>query len=288
MGGTVAGVGLTVALALQAFRAPSRLDFEPTRVERTEIPPRRIASLVSEADEMILGLVGPERMVCATYLSTIPESSNVVDLAAKVPVRITHIAQVEPVILLEPDLVVVDDFNRPEVLFLMERAGLRIHRLRYPRGLEDVKSNLRHLGRVLGEEGRSEAWIREIDRLASVAASRLAGREKVRTLVLSGAFWAEGKGTLVDELVRVSGGRNVVEGPSRVLSPEEILLLSPQVVVMSEGGLQLLRSDPALASMKCRCYVVPWREAQPASQFVVESLKGWARRLSPELFEDWK
>ncbi len=285
----VLGVAVVALLLWRAVEASPRYDFLPSRLEAPANPiPRRIASLVSEADEMLLPLVGPERVACVTYLSTIPDASNVVDLARQVEVQVRHIAQIEPIILLEPDLVVVNDFNRPEVLFLMEQAGLRVHRLRYPRCLEDVRTNLIHLGRAVGEAPKTEGWVRELDQIAVEIGRRIQGRPRIRTLVLSGAFWAEGRNTLVHDLLTTAGGENVLTGESRVISPEEILLFDPGVVVVSEGGLQLFQNDPALSILKSRFFVVPWRSNQPPSQFVRGALRAWARRMHPDLFEDWR
>jgi iron complex transport system substrate-binding protein len=286
----VAALALAAACLLtwEALQVGPLPDFEPTRLSSAAPPARRVASLAAEADEMVLELAGPGRMVCATYMSSIHDASNVVELAKLVGVKISNIAQVEPIVLLEPDLVVVNDFNRPEALFLMEQAGLRVHRLRYPRSIEDVRSNLIHLGRALGEEGAAARWVSEIDGVSHECRARTRGRPRIRTLVLSGSLWAEGEGTLVDDLIRTAGGENVMAEGSRVVSPEEIIFMNPEAVVLTESGLNLFQGDPALASLPARKFVVPWRDSQPPTQYVIRAIRSWAVRLHPEAFAGWK
>lgn len=288
---TVAGGGglLVALLGWQAVQVPTTPDFAPTRLAaQTRTPPRRVASLTGEADEMILGMIGPERMVCRTYLATIPEYSNVVEPAQRVSTTIVHISDLEPIAFLRPDLVVVNDFNKPEVVYLMQQAGLNVHRVLYPHTVDDVKANLLHLGRALGAESQALEWIRRIDDTIGEMRRRAQGRVRVPTLVVSGALWAEGSESLVNDLLAAAGGENVITGPSRTLSPEEILFLDPDVVVLSETGLDLFNNDPALQALRARKAVAPWKEVQPPSQFVIEALRLWGRRLHPGLFEDWK
>jgi iron complex transport system substrate-binding protein len=284
-----AGVALIAALAYQAVLVPTTADFTPTRLDAlVSAPPRRVASLTGEADEMILGLIGPERMACRTYLATIPDYSNVAELASRVPHAVVHIADIEPIVFLDPDLVVVNDFNKPEVVYLMQQAGLKVHRVRYPRTLDDVKSNLVHLGRALGTESKALEWIREIEETIVEIRRRTQGRKRVATLVVSGALWGEGSETLVNDLIVAAGGENVIRGASRTLSPEEVLFLNPEVVLLSETGLNLFNNDPALKSLPARRISAPWRDVQPPSQFVIGSLRRWGTWLHPGVFGDWK
>jgi ABC-type Fe3+-hydroxamate transport system substrate-binding protein len=184
--------------------------------------------------------------------------------------------------------VIVNDFNRPEVVYLMERAGLRVHRQRYPRSIQDVTENLRQLGLALDEEDKASRWIREIEETLTQARRRLAGRARVPVLLLSGGLYAQGDDCLADELIREAGGENVLRGGSRTVSPEEIVFLNPQVVVLSEDGMNVFRTDPALSKLECRIQVMPWRDAQPPTQYAGRAIRKWAALLHPELFGDWK
>lgn len=267
---------------MPAWSPTAEATAEATVIDRAvDRRPVRIASLSAEADEMLLGLVGPERLVCVTYLSTSPDYSSVAESAAIVGRLIHHIADVEPIVHLEPDLVVVNDFNRIEVVQLMKAAGLRVHRIRYPVDLATIARNLVALGRAVGEESRAIEMVRDLEMARGEAAAVATRRAPVRILFLSGSFYAEGTASLPGELIAIAGGENVVRGPSRPISPEEIVFLDPDLVVL--GGMQreMFASDPALSRLRARLEVVAWRDVQPPSQFAAAALRRWVSILHP-------
>lgn len=257
--------------------------YEPTIAVAHPERPMRIASLCSESDEMLMGLVSPDRIACLTSISSLPDYSNVVDSALAVPLLISHISDVEPIIFMQPDLVVVNEFNRYEVVYLMEQAGLRVHRLLFPKTVSEVTSNLASLGRATGEEKKSSELIGRIDRLVSELRASTKHRRKVSTLFLSGGLWAQGDDSLPNDLIEIAGGTNILKGMSREVSPEEIMFMEPEVIVMSERAAQLFDADPALSTLKARRYTLLWGQAQPPSQFVYEALKRWAAMLHPDM-----
>ncbi len=273
----LAGLVPALSLPLPPPASPTRLDAP------VATPPARIVSLSSEADELLAGLVPVDSIAAMTFLAGVPDYSNVSESAAQVGALITHIADVEPIILMAPDLVVVNDFNRYEVVYLMQQAGLKVHRLKYPVTLADIRENLMNLGRAVGNEPGAEALVAGIDAAAARVARAVAGRAPVKTLFLSGSFFAQGHDSLPDDLIRLAGGVNVLKGPSRTVSPEEILFLSPDVIVLNPGQVARFHEDPALATLLPRLAVGEWRELQPPSQFAGRALETWARLLHPDL-----
>lgn len=271
-----------VALALPTARLTAEVDATPARPSGPpERKPIRIASLSSEADEMLMDLVGPTRLACITYLATSPDYSSIAESAALVPRIIRHIADIEPIVSMEPDLVVVNDFNRYEVVQLMREAGLAVHRIRYPRTLDIIAENLVYLGRAVGEVARADALLAELLAARAEAESRAAGRPEVRVLFLSGNFFAEGTESLPGDLIRVSGGRNVIEGGSRQVSPEEVVFLDPDLIVMGSSLRAVFAGDPALMRLRARLETARWRDVQPPSQYAAGALRRWAKLIHP-------
>src|SRR5438128_2379394 len=68
-------------------------------------PPRRIASLNLAADEMLVELVSPDRLVAVTSFSDDKSPSNVAGRVPASVARVTH-ARLEQLVALKPDLVI--------------------------------------------------------------------------------------------------------------------------------------------------------------------------------------
>lgn len=271
-----------LALAIPTARLTAEVDAAPARPAGPPAQkPVRVASLSSEADEMLMDLVGPARLACITYLATSPDYSSIAESAVLVPRTIRHIADIEPIVSMEPDLVVVNDFNRYEVVQLMREAGLAVHRIRYPQTLEVIAENLVYLGRAVGEEARAAALLEELRAARAEAEARAAGRPPVRVLFLSGHFFAEGTESLPGDLIRICGGRNVIEGGSRQVSPEEVVFLDPDLIVMGSSLRAVFAGDPALMRLRARLETARWRDVQPPSQYAAGALRRWAKLIHP-------
>ena len=65
---------------------------------------------MGEKDNILLGLVKPERVVCANVLVDDPVSSNVVELGKDIPNKVRH-PKVEEILAMEPDLVIAANWG---------------------------------------------------------------------------------------------------------------------------------------------------------------------------------
>ncbi len=139
---------------------------------------------------------------------------------------------------------------RPSLVILYPSYGRLVSRLESDRvetlvlpveSLDDIYSALRATGARLGAERRAEALERELrDRLGRLAAAR-EGKPRPRALLLishaPGALreiYAAGRGTYLDELLRLAGAENALEdSPARypLLSREFLLTARPDVII---------------------------------------------------------
>lgn len=90
--------------------------------------PQRIVSLTLGTDEILLSLIDPKRIIAVTTLAIDPGISNVVDLAKTIPNKIGR-ASVEPVIALQPDLVLVASYTANDIVEQLKEVGLPVMRL---------------------------------------------------------------------------------------------------------------------------------------------------------------
>ena len=84
--------------------------------------PQRIVSINLCADELVLRLADPRNIASVTWLSRNPDSSNVAQLAAQVPIN--H-GLAEEIIPLDPDLVIAGIYTARTAVALLKRAAFR-------------------------------------------------------------------------------------------------------------------------------------------------------------------
>jgi ABC-type hemin transport system substrate-binding protein len=96
--------------------------------------PRRVASINLSADEILVEILPPGRLVGVTRFADEPGTSNVV---GRVPPSVFRFqkADMERLVALAPDLVVVSEYTDADFLKLVERSGMRWHRME---GLESI------------------------------------------------------------------------------------------------------------------------------------------------------
>lgn len=168
-------------------------------------PPRRIVSTTLMTDELLLDLVGPERIAAVTHFADDPTLSNAPEAARGLPVAGT--GSVERVIALEPDLVLAARFLKPEFADLLQRSGVPVLNFDRYETLAEIRENLLILGSLLGEEERARTRARAMDETLERARHAADGAQappRVLYYTLSG--YTLGAGTVFDEILALAGG----------------------------------------------------------------------------------
>ena len=84
-------------------------------------------------------------------------------------------ADLERLIALQPDLVVVSEYTDPDFLNLLERSGLRYHRMQGLRDLPGYRKAILDLGVAVGASERAQALVARYDAVLAELARRLRG-----------------------------------------------------------------------------------------------------------------
>lgn len=171
--------------------------------------PQRIVSLNLCADELVLRLADPQRVASVTWLARDPRASTVADAATRVPAN--H-GLAEEVLRFDPDLVVAGLSTTREAVAFLKEVGIPVLEVGIPRTLDEVRRQIREVADALGEAGRGERMIAEMD--ARFAAWKAETEtevrpSRVRAVVLRPNGFTVGPGTLVDELISLAGLRNL-------------------------------------------------------------------------------
>jgi len=259
--------------------------------------PTRICSVTVGTDEILLELVGPERMVALSYLVDDPSYST---LAGHVPPGLARVtSEAEQIIGLEPDLVLVAFYSRAEFVQLLEEAGLPVVRLEDFKTLDDIEENIELLGRLTGEEKKAEELVNGMRKVREEVAERVSGRPP-REVVAITHGWVAGKGTITTEIIELAGGRNLavekgIEGHKQV-SVEALLEWDPEFLLVAgpkparTHGKELVAQNPLFANLTAvkegRVIEIPSAHLfSSASQHIVKGIEELARLLHPEAFE---
>lgn len=250
--------------------------------------PRRVVSLNLCTDELLLRLADPARVASVTWLARDPRGSNVADLAARVAVN--H-GLAEEVVPQRPDLVLAGAYTTPTATALVRRQNIPVRMLPIPVSLDEARAQVRDVAALLGEAGRGEAIVADMDR--RLAALPSAPSRPVRALVLNPAGFTIGAGSLVDDIMARAGLDNLAAKPGApsFVPLEYVVASAPELLIVNaeRDGPPSLATDllkhPVLSRLRgTRTIVMPsrlWTCGGPAAVEAVERLAAVAHELRP-------
>jgi len=252
--------------------------------------PRRVASINLSADEILVEILPPGRLVGVTRFADEPGTSNVV---GRVPPSVFRFqkADMERLVALAPDLVVVSEYTDADFLKLVERSGMRWHRMEGLDSIAGVRQAILDLGRVVGAEEAARGLVARYDATLSELTRRLAGAPRPRVLYWSGEMTA-GADTAIGALIECAGARNVGReiGVQGVTPPgaERAFLADPDVILVSSwpGMLQAVKDHPLLSQLGAvrqgRIVVLPNERLIALSQYTADACWDLASLLHPD------
>jgi iron complex transport system substrate-binding protein len=270
--------GLAVAAALLATSGAAAPE-----------PPGRVASLNLTADELLVEMLPAERLVAVTRWADDADMSAVAGRVPPGAVRLPR-ADLERLLALRPDLVVVSEYTDADFLRLLEKSGLRHHRMRGLDTLGGIRAAILDLGRAVGTEAEAARLVRRYDAVLGELARRLAGSTRPRVL-----YWADphtaGARTAIGSLVEAGGGTNVARqmGLSGIvpLAGEKAFGADPDVflVTAGSGAAAALRRHPLLSRTRAvgegRVVEMPNRLLVALSDRAADAAWWLASRLHP-------
>lgn len=158
----------------QAEKQPSAgydvVDAQGTTVH-LDAKPQRILTYTSGADEVLLGLVEPERLVAINDGLADSRMSNISELVKGIQPTIPRNPPVELVMSLRPDLVIVQDWIQADNIASLRDLGIKVVVCRSPRSIKDIQETIGIMATAVGEPERGEKLIELMNKeLAAIAA----------------------------------------------------------------------------------------------------------------------
>jgi iron complex transport system substrate-binding protein len=305
-------ISLALALAFAAGAARADRRGEVTGFEDAlghwvveGAPPQRIVSLSPNLTEILFAIgLDSTRVVGVTRFCDYPPAAT----------RIARVGGIvdpslEAIVALHPDLVLATRGNPLEFIESLRGLKIPVYALEDRGDLRRIFSNVRDIGKVTRRAAAGDSLALALERRAEAVASRTASlpldaRPWVYFGELEGALWTAGPGSYIDDLIRVSGGRNVGSLASTAWSPlalESIVMRDPEVYLGTFTGadtaghraeveariVDLLRTREGWSGTRLgrspRVFLVHEDRLQRPGPRVVDVLEEFARFLHPEL-----
>ncbi len=201
-------------------------------------PAKRVVSLYPALTEIVARLGLESRIVGATAHDPLIQKNKGVKLVG------THMRpSLEIIMGLKPDLV-LQGSSRHDALMVtdaLKRRSIPVALFR-PHTFDQMFSSIRKIGLLLGAETESECVVKELSSALSDIKRRYPPPDPVpkvffeinRTNLL-----AAGTQNIVNDIILLAGGRNIVNVPKRIVryNREEILRAQPDIYIIQKGPM---------------------------------------------------
>lgn len=200
--------------------------------------PQRILTLSMSTDEMMLGLVPPEKMVAVNKLLDDPVSSNIVALAEKIPVKISN-PSVEEIAALQPDLVIIQDWGDLEKVASLRELGINVVVCKGDKSIEEIKETICLLAQAVNEEDKGKTLVAKMDEKMMEIKKKIDDipqnqRKKVVLISLMQSYG--GSGCIFDDACHYAGVTNgmAMAGikSGQTMSKEQLVKINPDVLFL--------------------------------------------------------
>jgi iron complex transport system substrate-binding protein len=267
--------------------------------------PDRIASVTLFTDDVLFELVPTDRIIAVTAFAEDEAISNIPELAAKIPNKIT--LNVEVILSLKPDLVFVANWSDADKIEQLRNAGINVFLIASGLTIEEIQDKIMTVAKAVGETGAGKNLLARMDRRLTAVADKVSGiPEGNRPDVIDYTVWsaAQGNGTSWDEIVIKAGLKNGVghlpvnDWGQVPLSKEKLIELDPDILVLPgwvygdpEGADAFYNQtikDPALKILSAvrnkRIFMMPERLKTTTSHYIVDAVEWLAEKAYPEKF----
>ncbi len=261
--------------------------------------PQRIISMSISTDEILIDLVPASRITAFSRLVDDPGISNVVERAQSVGSRVDGQSS-EAIMALHPDLVLIPDFVKPEVIQSLRDMNLQIYVYRTPKSMEDVRQCIRFLAEAVGEKERGEMMVTAMDEHLKKVQEKIGTipKEKQKRLVFirsNGAYYSPQAS--FNDVCKYAQVRNALDelhyDKAGFVNQEAVVQLNPDVFLLAGWNYdgqhdpkqmeeELLNNPGYLttdAVKNKRVYTVPAKHVLSVSQYIVNAVEDLANAV---------
>jgi len=266
--------------------------------------PEKIASLTLGTDEILLELVGKDRIVALSELATDKGLSNVTEEAEGFTLLAAK--DVEKLISLQPDVVFVASWTDANIVQQLRDAGINVYAYKAAENIDEQKKVIEEVAYVTGDVEKGAEIIAQMDSKLQYIEEKvksLKEEERLKALSCDSFFYTYGKNTTFDDLASHAGVINLaselgMEGWVQI-SKEKIIELNPDVLILpnwsyegfnAEEFYNDIKNDKSLQNVSAiknnRVFSLPESHTTALSQYIVLGVEDLAKAAYPELFKE--
>jgi len=257
-------------------------------------PPQRIISVAPNVTEILFALGLEDRLVGVSVYCQYPPAA-----LKKEKIGGYINPSLEKIVALRPNLV-IGIAEGDLKTFVDKLAGLNVPvYITNPRDALEVLTSIQKIGEVTFAPEPARKISRSMEERVRGVQEKVQGQPRPRVLHILdfNPLISAGKGTFVDDLIRLAGGRNVAEtatGKYPRFSMEEVLVQDPEVILLASMKSQ----DPMVkqrrwwerwktisAVKQGRIYVLDSDLIHRPSPRMAEGLEQVAKAIHPEVFK---
>lgn len=251
--------------------------------------PERIVSLAPADTELLFAVGGGKQVVGVTTYCDYPEEvksiAKVGDFAAP---------NIEAVAAAKPDLILATAGVQADVVKQLQALGATVVVID-PQTLDGVYTDIQRVGDIVGSHDEASDLVKSMRADVADVQKAVSKEPSVTAFVEIGQnpLYTVGSGTLIDELVKLAGGTNVVTAAGYVpYATEQVVKANPSVYLATKGS----GSDPAQIEKRAgysaidavkngRVIILDDNLVSRPGPRAVQGLKEIAKGLHPDAFK---
>ena len=185
--------------------------------------------------------------------------------------------KIELLYALRPELVITTSLRDPEMAKAVEGSGARLLTVRQG-NLDEVPGTMQVIGEAAGVPERARRRAAELRQRIAAATGEVTDAQRPRVFVelSEKPLRTGGRGSFLDDLIHRAGGWNVahdVDKPWTTLSPEQVVVWDPEIVIVAHpiegdarsalarrigwGRITAVRSGAVIADLDPALYLRP-------------------------------
>lgn len=260
-----------------------------------ESEPTKIVSLAPSNTEVLFALGLGDKVVGVTSYCNYPEEATTKEVIGSYKQF-----NLERIVELNPDLVLISGSGEEEDNKILRDAGIKVLGFD-PNNIGDVIKDIELIGKATGTGEKAIEVIEAMEDKKNEILDKVKGQEPVKVFyeIWSDPLMGAGKGSFMDELITLSGGKNIADdadGAYPTYDLEQLIERNPEVYLAAKGmedmTVESMKTRPgydAIAAVKNeRVYLFEGNEADIVSRAgtrIIEALELVAKAIYPEVFK---
>lgn len=260
-----------------------------------EKEPMKIISLAPNNTEVLFALGLGDRVVGVTSYCDYPEEAKAKEIVGDFEGN-----NLEKIVELNPDLVLVYGAGNEEDNKVLKDAGIKVLGF-MPETIDAVIKDIETVGKATGKNKEAAELVEAMNNKKNEILEKVKGQEEVKVFyeIWHDPLMAAGKGSFMDELITLAGGKNIAEdaeGAYPQYDLEQLVERDPEVYLtaqdMPDKTVESIKVRPGYEDISAikndRVYVFEGNEANVVSRpgpRIIEALEVVAKAIHPELFK---